>query len=498
MTIGNGNVMKRLVLVGGGHAHIQVIKALNRASRPKHLHVTLIDMTSTPNYSGMIPGCISKLYKQEETQLQLRPLAEWASIEFIEDQVIDIDLDQKLVYLKHHHDTTRTTITTTTTTTTTTTNQHHHHHPIPFDVVSIDIGSTSRSLHDFVGANQYTIPTRPISKLVQRIAEAEATLGEHTRVVVVGGGLAGIELALSIHGRWHTLTNLRITLLDAACSNELLPKETPACRRKLYDVFASKGTDGTIDMQFDCGACQVEPHAVVLPCGRRIPFDYCIWATGAGAHELNWTLAHRRGLQVSDPHGWIQVNSHLQSLSHPFVFAAGDCCEILPHRPPKAGVYAVRAGPILIQNLTQAVLADEIETIEQSNDRPLVDYHPQSDFLKIIACGDGTALGFKFGIPIYGPWVWQLKDMIDKKFMDLFRPELLPELEEEGEPYDTSQYDAQYSQDASPRMEPAAAAAYLQREDDDVDFHEGWSIFRNMSVDETYRNQVLSFLSLDE
>ena len=123
---------QRVVLVGGGHAHAQVIKALNTHSRPKDMQVSLIDMQKSASYSGMVPGAISRLYSPDETFLHLEPLADWAGIQFHQDQVVDIDLEQNLVYLKNEP------------------NQ-----PIPFDVVSIDIGSASRGLNDVPGAREY-------------------------------------------------------------------------------------------------------------------------------------------------------------------------------------------------------------------------------------------------------------------------------------------------------------------------------------------------------
>lgn len=87
------------------------------------------------------------------------------------------------------------------------------------------------------------------------------------------------------------------------------------------------------------------------------------------------------------------MNKYLQSLSHPYIFAAGDCCEMANEkRMPKAGVYAVRSGPILIQNLMQQLLNDRVTC--------MVQYEPQDDFLKLLMCGDGTALGFRFGVPL--------------------------------------------------------------------------------------------------
>ena len=136
MTMTNGNKStnssprKRLVLVGGGHAHAQVIRALNKASRPDHLDVTLVDVQESASYSGMVPGCIAGTYTPEDTLLHLKPLAKWAGIDFCHDRVIDIDFDRNLIHLDNLHD------------------------PIPFDCVSLDIGSKSRGLDECPGAKK--------------------------------------------------------------------------------------------------------------------------------------------------------------------------------------------------------------------------------------------------------------------------------------------------------------------------------------------------------
>lgn len=454
---------RRLVLVGGGHAHAQVIKALNKASRPKNLQVTLIDVQKDAAYSGMVPGCIAGLYTAEDTLLQLQPLAKWASIDFVQDRVVDIDLERNLIKLQNQDSC------------------------IPFDAVSIDIGSASRGLDECPGARQYSLPTRPITELVRRLNEEGTKLAKNphpVHVVVIGAGAAGIELSLSIKGRFQRILgkdhDLRVTLMDSG--EQLFPDETLANRRALGKILDDK----RINVRHGCTVAEVCKDSVRLESGEEIDFTHCIWATGAGAHDLAWNLK-QKGLAVSD-RGWIRVNPKLQSVSHPNIFAAGDCCTIEGLEggtPPKAGVYAVRSGPILIENLVNYLSAG-----------PLKSYAPQADFLKLIACGDGTALGFRFGIPIAGKWVWQLKDAIDSKFMDLFKEENLPELKE-GQPYDTSEYDAS-SAERPPPKEPKDAAFFLQRTDDDVDFEEAWNVLRDMAADRDYENQVLDNIELPE
>ena len=212
--------------------------------------------------------------------------------------------------------------------------------------------------------------------------------------------------------------------------------------------------------------------------------------TGAERHQLAEDLNAECGLEVTN-RGWIVVNEYLESISHPGVFAAGDCNEIQLNgvkSPPKAGVYAVRSGPVLIENLTRKLSGEK-----------LVKYEPQRDFLKLLMCGDGKALGFRFGIPLYGKWVWELKDHIDVTFMRLFDVSLLPKLDvgDEGgsetggkKSYDTKQYDAY---EAGKERPPArCAAADLLRTDDDVDYFHNWSILKEMVQDGDYRRDVLA------
>jgi pyridine nucleotide-disulfide oxidoreductase family protein len=469
---------QHLVLVGGGHAHAQVIKAQNWASRPSHLKVTLIDQQASASYSGMVPGCICQRYTHDETLLHLKPLAEWAGIDFVHDKVVDIDLDHKVVKLLSDQS-------------------------ISFDAISIDIGSTSRGLDDVPGARDFTIPTRPISKLVQRIDQSMEEL-LHTadgspRVVVIGGGAAGVELSMSLNGRFRSqVPNKKtiVTLLDSG--NELLPGESPRARQVLQQIMQEQG----IEVVHQCQVQELTEDSIFATIrGKQqiIPFTHCVWATGAGVHPLARRL-QQKGLDATK-HGWIRVNPYLQSTSHPFVFAAGDCCSIegLPNgSPPKAGVFAVRAGPVLIENLTAFLQKQRKEQNynHQDNDNSekeceMKAYSPQSDFLKLIVCGDGRALGLRFGQAFHGKWVMELKDKIDTNFMDLFKRDLLPQLKV-GEGYDTSQYDAKML--AKTNLTAEEGAELLSRSDHNVDYQVAWGVIRSMADDEGYRNQVLSIM----
>lgn len=540
MTLPPTTNTKRIVLIGGGHAHVQVIKALNVNSRPSNLHVTLVDLQSSASYSGMVPGCVSKLYTLDQVQINLDSLADWAGMDFVRGKVVGMSFEEETNNENDDHGTKKKKEKKLILVETKTNDGNDDDHDgnnvgsklekIPFDVVSIDIGSTSRDFSSIPGASRYTISTRPISDLVRRIEkeeeelkgklEIDGTTTSGAQVVVVGGGAAGIELSLALRSRWNNLLDSKLSIKLIDSNNVLFPSEASACRSALQRVMEKYSIEVLHNLVVDevtsshVHVSSNNNNAAVVNADsddtmtEKIPYTHCIWATGAEAHTLAWDMHEQFGLAISPDRGWIRVNRHLQSVSHPSVFAAGDCCEIVNgdrKSPSKAGVYAVRSGPILIENLTRflGVGSHCIMMDDAADERDLVAYNPQDDFLKLLMCGDGTALGFRFGIPLYGTWVWELKDHIDQMFMNLFDVKNLPthdsetienevSNEEEGddEDFDTAQYD-QYEAKKE-RMKAEDACELLLRTDDDVDFQRAWNVLREMMGDKKYKEDVLS------
>lgn len=294
---------RQIVLVGGGHAHMQVIKALTRAAVPNY-SVTLIDPSPTPCYSGMVPGCVSGLYTQDQTKIQLAPLAAWAGIDYRKASVIDICPEEQTMTLSDSS-------------------------IIKYDVASLDIGSRTRDATTTPGVSPFAIPTRPISDLVTCIETAEQKLtaagSSPASVVVVGAGAAGIELALAMRARWSALfpsADFKVTLLDAGA--KLVPHESADCQQATNDALAERN----IGVEHGCEVKEVTEAEVLLKDGRVVPASHVIWATGAQAHPLAAKL-QERGLGV-DARGWVQVNRHLQSRTHSNIFAAGGAFDFDP------------------------------------------------------------------------------------------------------------------------------------------------------------------------
>ena len=113
------------------------------------------------------------------------------------------------------------------------------------------------------------------------------------------------------------------------------------------------------------------------------------------------------GLPV-DARGFVRVRPTLQVEGSDRLFAVGDCAS-LPGMQ-KAGVYAVRGGPILAENLRRL-----------PEGRALRAYRPQRGFLSLLNLGDGTAIGAWRGIGFEGRWAMRLKDRIDRRFLERYR-----------------------------------------------------------------------------
>ena len=440
----------------------QVIKQYNGATRPPWAKVLLVDPLRSASYSGMVPGSVARQYTEAQTQIPLEPLARWAGVTYLNASVIDIDPQRRTLSLGPSPYTSadgalpdgvpRT---------------------LHYDVVSFDIGSRTAGT-DTPGVAEFAVSTRPIHLLVRRIEERLRRLrGRTVRVVVCGAGAAGIELALTVAARVRGEgRDVAATLVNA--HSEVLPGDAPMVRKAMARVLEDRG----VAVAHGRRVARITAAEVVLDDGAALPYDLAIWPAGAAAHAVAARLA-AAGVATSDA-GWIRVGQTLQSVSHPSVFAAGDCCtfEGLEKQPGKAGVYAVRTGPVLTHNLLGFLRGADLQ-----------EFRPQPEFLRLFNCGDGFALGARFGVALYGRWVWQWKDAIDQCFMDLFRAEHLPDPAAPGGA-GAGQLDAALRSTVSraPRDPAEAAAVLMSRE---ADLPTVKDIVNRMNGDGEYRRCVV-------
>ncbi|VAW50078.1 NADH dehydrogenase-like protein / Selenide,water dikinase [hydrothermal vent metagenome] len=395
-------VIKDLVLIGGGHSHLSVLKYFGMNPVPG-LRLTLITRDLHTPYSGMLPGYIAGHYSYDEAHIDLRPLAQFAQARIYHAEVNDINLKEKQIFCEGRP-------------------------PISYDFISINIGSRPGTLH-IPGADKYTVPVKPIDiflnqwqKLSQAVMDTAtantATENKNFNLAIVGGGAGGVEMALATQFRLHALLSEKnqsnnFLNVDLYCdSDNILPTHNKQVRERFLRFLKQRN----IQIHSNQRIKEVQRNYLVNSNGEKHSADAVLWVTNASAP----TWLAKTGLAVDDK-GFITVNDYLQSTSHENVFAAGDIAAVINHPREKSGVFAVRQGPPLARNLECAV-----------QNKSLKKFTPQKNFLGLISTGDKYAIASHSNWSLEGAWLWKIKDWIDSRFMEKFSD--LPEMAQEAAP----------------------------------------------------------------
>jgi selenide, water dikinase len=375
-------IARDVVLIGGGHSHVGVLRAFAMNPLPGVRLTAICTDTDTP-YSGMLPGYIAGHYDFDEVHIDLRRLAVAAGARYYRDEVIGIDRGARKVLCRTRP-------------------------PVAYDALSINIGSTPQ-LSRVEGAADYAVPVKPIRRFNERWLALLARVRAHagpTTIAVIGAGAGGVELTLAMQYRLRNEVaalgrhpdELRFHLFSA--DPTILPTHNAAVRRAFERVLAERG----VAVHRDSEVVAVASDGVRTRGGESLAADEIVWVTQAGgAPWLRGT-----GLAL-DGEGFVRVRDTLQSETDPLIFAAGDCASISGRPLEKAGVFAVRMGKPLAENLRRAVLR-----------RPLRVYRPQRRWLALISTGDRHAVASRGALFARGDWVWRWKDWIDRRFMRRF------------------------------------------------------------------------------
>ena len=396
--------MKNLVLIGGGHSHAVALRLLGLHPLPD-VELTLItDVLDTP-YSGMLPGYIGGFYSFAECHIQLRYLAQFARSRLVLDRAIGLDLPNKQVICRSQP-------------------------PIAFDWLSIDIGSTP-AISTIPGAVEYAIPAKPVpqllaawDRLVASLQSQPELFGDRPlRLGIVGGGAGGVELALTMQTRLCQVFRaggLSPDLVEIHLFHRqlnLMTENPTGVGRYFEQLLTQRGIHLHLGETVQQIAVVSESESssdrsdrpleklIHSDSGDRTTCDYIFWVTQATAP----TWLKESGL-ATDERGFILVNDTLQSISHPEILATGDIATILDRPRPKAGVFAVRQGKPLVENLRSIASA--------RSPRP---FYPQKRHLALIGTGEARAVA-AWGRYWVGPsaWLWCWKDWIDRRFMAQF------------------------------------------------------------------------------
>ncbi len=363
--------MKHLVFAGAGHAHLFSLSRtrdfVNEGAR-----VTLI----SPGrfwYSGMGPGMVSQFYEPSDDTVDVQTLVEKGGGTFVKDMIERIDPVKRELHLSGGS-------------------------VIPYDVLSLNLGSEV-PLEKIPGAAENGTSVKPIRNLLSLREDLLARVSA-SRIVVVGGGAAGCEVCVNL---WHLLNRAgrsrQITLVSS--DERLLTQAVPRARRMIENYLKRLGIETIRGVQ----VCAVREQEIDLSDGRKVTFDAVVWAIGIRPPAL----LGEAGLPCAKD-GSVSVNRFLQSPAHPEIFGAGDCICFDNTCLPRIGVYAVRQGPVLHQNLLAFL-----------GRMPLKEFRPQKNYLLILNLGDGTGLLTYRNFVVRSRWAFLFKDWLDRRFVGKFQ-----------------------------------------------------------------------------
>jgi selenide, water dikinase len=357
---------KTLLLVGGGHAHVEVLRQLAAAPMPE-VDVALFDPSPSVWYTGMVPGVIAGHYEPAQAKINLWALCQKARVRFIEAAVTEVLPEVQRI---------RTAI-----------GEQHF-----FDFLSLDVGGAT--LRPPANPGSYVIPVKPIDQLLNAINEREAIKSSSTNVRVIGGGATAIETAFALAYRWRNAPEKKIGIVSAA---QILSEFAPSARKAALAAAAKLRVTVLENTPVEL----IEPTRLQIANGELIESQITLLASGYAPARLMAKMT----VEMADD-GSISINSGLQSRSHRNIFAAGDCASNPKNLIAKSGVFAVRQGPVLAANLFASLKGE-----------PIGSYHHDPKALALITLGDKRAIAARNGRAFTAAWAWSWKDHIDQRWV---------------------------------------------------------------------------------
>ena len=366
-----------IVLLGIGHTNAHILKSW-KMNPIDDCQLICVSNFPVSTYSGMLPGVLANQYPIDAMEIDLVRLCASANVRLILGDVIGIDTDRDRIQFANRPD-------------------------LSFDALSIGVGSMPSFNGIEVINSSCLVSIKPMQTFHQRLNEK---LEQHANqkqvsIAIVGGGIGSIEIAFCLERYLQFKPEGNFSLKLVAGKSGVGSGLLDSTRQRVLERLEARD----IEVIQGHRVKTIEGNILTLTDGNRVEADVVLWATNAVApHLLN------RFEYDKDDRGFLVTQSTLQVKSHPHVFAVGDSGTIENADIDKAGVYAVRQGPVLWENLKKAL-----------QDRSLETFQPQADYLKLINTADGRSIAQFKGRSFYGRWCWWLKDRIDRKFMAMYQ-----------------------------------------------------------------------------
>lgn len=364
---------KKLVFVGGGHAHLTCISNIDEFI-DLCVEVILISPSEYHYYSGMGPGLLGGIYEPHETRFHIKRITEDKGGKFIEDKVTQINPEEQLLILK----------------------SGNH---LSYDLVSFNVGSFIPNENIRI-KDSLIVPVKPINELLDARKKIN-NLGssDNPHFCIIGGGPAGVELAGNL---WRRCSELKVNCeLTLVSDTKLLYKYPEKVR-----TYALKSlNEREVEILEEIKVKSIENNIIALENKRNFKAEMIFLATGIKPRDVY----NNSTVPLSEDSALL-VNEYLQSIKYPNIFGGGDCIEFQETSLDKVGVYAVKENPILFHNLKAFI-----------QNKPLKKFGPQEKYMLILNMGNGKGILWKGNFVCKGRLAFWLKNYIDKRFVKKFQ-----------------------------------------------------------------------------
>ena len=365
-----------VVLLGVGHTNAHVLR-MWKMDPISDANLVCVSNFPVATYSGMMPGVLAGQYPTEAMEIDLVRLCRSAAARLVFGEVSGLDVEKQELLFENRP-------------------------PLRFDQLSIGIGSVPTFEDVEVTSNESLLAIKPMQTFLERLEDrlAQFDKSQSIRVAIVGGGIGSIETAFCLKKK--LLTEGRAHAISLLTRSSSIGKGLAASTQKLIE---DQLNEKEVELVTGRSVIEINADSIRLDTQKLVDVDIVIWGTGAVAPMLLDKLPLEK-----DERGFLATKPTLQSMSSDAIYAVGDSGTIIGNETDKAGVFAVRQGPVLWQNIRN-----------QLGDRRMAPYEPQRDYLKLINTADGKSIAQRKGRGQYAKWCWWLKDRIDKKFMKMYQ-----------------------------------------------------------------------------
>ncbi|MEM6691156.1 MAG: FAD-dependent oxidoreductase [Planctomycetota bacterium] len=369
-------VARRIVLLGLGHTNVDFVFRWIKQPLP-NTELVCVSNFDRSTYSGLFPSILGLRRKPGDMEIDLRRLVAKAKGRLIIEDVVSCKDSQV---------------------------EFGNDESVTFDAMSIGVGSMPQGLlHP--PAPTALLSIKPMQTFLSRFQSGvkkaiERSNRNSVRIVIVGGGVASVELAFAV-SRWAEIQSIQVQIAIVTAGDHVAGEMSDRSIAKIEQLLSNRN----IRLIANSRAEFTHENGLVLDGQTQLSGDLVIWSTSATAPSILAKLDLQK-----DDRGFIATDCYLRSLSQDNVFAVGDCGTRIDSPFPKAGVYAVRQAPVLWRNLRSTLEGESLQAFE-----------PQNSFLKLLNTGDDRAL-LEYGrLSLHGRWCMFVKDWIDDRFIRQFQ-----------------------------------------------------------------------------